>query len=86
MEQSSQTERKFEKTSACPTNEKLLEYLQAGQLESGSDEIGRVIEHLKSCEFCELSLELLRAHPNVLPLPSIPPVPEKLRTLWRRST
>ncbi len=74
---------RFEKSVECPTNESLLDFLQTdrGGL---SEEETRIVEHLTTCEFCELTLELLRTHPaQAVPAPSLPPpVPEQIVRLW----
>jgi hypothetical protein len=74
---------RFEKSAACPSNESLLAFLRLGQDES-SEITAPIVEHLADCEFCELSLELLRAHPtNSVPNPlPAPPVPEHIRQLF----
>ncbi len=74
---------RFEKSVECPTNESLLEFLPTdrGRL---SEAESRIVEHLTTCEFCELTLELLRAHPaQSVPDPSpTPPVPEQIVRFW----
>ncbi len=74
---------RFEKSAVCPTNESLLAFLQTDRGEVSAAE-QRIVEHLATCEFCELTLELLRAYPaNFIrdPLPA-PPVPEQIRQLF----
>lgn len=74
---------RFEKSTECPTNESLLAFLQAAQ-EPFSAEETLIVEHLSACEFCELTVELLRAYGSP-PLPDpfvIPSVPEHLRQLF----
>ncbi len=74
---------RFEKSVECPTNESLLAFLQTDRSELSAGEM-RLVEHLATCEFCELTLELLRAHPAQFisdPLPA-PPVPELIRQLF----
>ena len=72
---------RFEKSVACPINESLLEFLHTDALSEAETSI---VEHLTACEFCELTLELLRAHPaQLVPDPSLaPPVPEQIVRLW----
>lgn len=74
---------RFEKSLECPTNESLLAFLQADRGELSAEEI-QIVEHLGACEFCELTLEMLRAHPMQLASDSlpVPPVPEPLRQLF----
>lgn len=74
---------RFEKSTECPANESLLAFLQAEQDKFSAEET-LIVEHLGVCEFCELTLELLRAYGSP-PLPdpfAIPPVPEHLRQLF----
>ena len=74
---------RFEKSVACPTNESLLGFLQTDRGELSEEEL-RIVEHVTSCEFCELSLELLRTYPAQFmhdPLPT-PPVPEHLLQIF----
>ena len=68
----------FRKTLECPTNELLLNFLHAGGLPSEP----WIVEHLETCEFCELSLELMNAHPDQLEPPTIPPVPDALLDIF----
>jgi hypothetical protein len=68
----------FRKTLQCPTNELLLNFLRTGGLPSEP----WIVEHLETCEFCELSLELMNEHPDQLELPTIPPVPDALRDIF----
>lgn len=74
---------RFEKSVACPTNESLLAFLRTDRGELAEKETS-LVEHLTACEFCELTLELLRAHPaQLIPDPSLaPPVPEQIVRLW----
>lgn len=74
---------RFEKSVECPTNESLLDFLRTDQGELSAEEM-RIDEHLISCEFCELTLELLRTPPTQLvPNPSpAPPVPEQIVRFW----
>ena len=75
---------RFEKSSCCPTNESLLALLQA-PLNPVSDEATQPItEHLAVCEFCELTLELLRTYPEypAVDAPPVPPAPESLLHLF----
>ena len=70
----------FEKSAECPTSELLLVYLQTV---SPTAAMHALEEHLSGCEFCELSLELLRAYPDHL-MPAnlfIPEPPEQIRRL-----
>ena len=74
---------RFEKSVECPTNESLLDFLQTDRSELSAEK-PRIVEHLATCEFCELTLELLRAHPVQSvpdPLPT-PPVPEHILQLF----
>lgn len=85
MGQFMQLNLRFEKSSGCPTNEALLAFLQALPNSSLAPEFQPLAKHLASCEFCELTLELLRAYPEeppVLAPPSIPPAPESLFRLF----
>ena len=70
----------FEKSAECPTSELLLVYLQTV---SPTAEMVSLEEHLSACEFCELSLELLRAYPDNLLLSTllIPELPDQIRHL-----
>lgn len=79
-----QSNQHFEKSAECPTNESLLAFLQAEQDEASAEEL-RIVEHLAICEFCELSLELLRNHPapSLEPFPSPPPVPNQIKQLFQ---
>lgn len=74
---------RFEKSVACPTNESLLGFLQTDRGELSAEEL-LLVEHVTSCEFCELSLELLRAYPSQLihDPPPTPPVPEHLLQIF----
>lgn len=73
---------RFEKSAVCPTNESLLAFLQTDQNDLSAEEM-HIVEHLGVCEFCELTLELLRAAPAI-PDPGSPPsVPEALRSIFR---
>lgn len=78
---------RFEKSHRCPTNESLLAFLQAVPGTSSDKDSQEIVEHLATCEFCELTLELLRAHPEpVASEPdSIPPPPESLFRLFTAS-
>jgi hypothetical protein len=74
---------RFEKSVECPTNESLLAFLQTDRGELSAAE-RRIVQHLATCEFCELALELLRTYPTPSvsePLPA-PPVPEQIRQLF----
>lgn len=74
----------FQKSLDCPTHESLLAFLRAELNSLSAAEENRLTAHLTACEFCELTLELLRAHPEQ-PLPAVPPappVPEPLRHLF----
>lgn len=75
---------RFEKSSCCPTNESLLALLQAPLNLAPDEATQQVAEHLAGCEFCELTLELLRAHPEypTVELPPIPPAPVSLLRLF----
>jgi hypothetical protein len=73
---------RFEKSAVCPTNESLLAFLQADQNDLSAEEM-YIVEHLGVCEFCELTLELLRATPAISDLVLPPPVPEGLRSIFR---
>jgi hypothetical protein len=81
--QSMPSNQRFEKSIECPTNESLLAFLHDDRGELTAEE-ARLVEHLTACEFCELTLELLRAHPaQSVPDPSLaPPVPEQIVRLW----
>ena len=74
---------RFEKSVECPTNESLLDFLLTDRGELSAKETC-MVEHLISCEFCELTLELLRTHPaQSVPDPSLtPPVPEQIVRFW----
>lgn len=72
---------RFEKSVVCPTNESLLAFLQADGNELSAAEM-HIVEHLGVCEFCELTLELLRAAPPVPDPMSPPPVPDALRQIF----
>lgn len=74
---------RFEKSVECPTNESLLDFLQSDRGELSAEKLW-IVEHLATCEFCELTLELLRAHAaQLVPDPSpAPPVPEHIRQLF----
>jgi hypothetical protein len=75
---------RFEKSVVCPTNESLRDFLQTDGNELSNEEM-HIVEHLGVCEFCELTLELLRSAPTVLaPVPP-PPVPESLRQIFHRN-
>ena len=71
---------RFEKSLDCPTNESLLAFLRAAPQSSPEAETQEIIAHLATCEFCELTVELLRAHPEspVAEPSSIPHAPESL--------
>ncbi len=73
---------RFEKSVECPTNESLLDFLHTELGESAAKRC--IVEHLVTCEFCELSLELLRAHPaQFVPAPApAPPVPNQILQLF----
>lgn len=75
---------RFEKSRSCPTNESLLAFLQAKPNLAPDEEARHIIEHLASCEFCELALELLRAYPEppATAPPAIPPPPEAMFRLF----
>lgn len=79
-----QVHQRFEKSDACPTNESLLAFLQSEPGAMSGEAETQMVEHLAVCEFCEMTVELLRAYPNTpFPLPpSTPPVPEQLRQLF----
>jgi hypothetical protein len=68
----------FRKTLECPTNELLLNFLNSG----GQPSAAWIVAHLETCEFCELSLELMNAHPDQLEPPTIPPVPDALLDIF----
>lgn len=74
---------RFEKSVECPTNESLLNFLLADQGKLSAEE-RRIVEHLISCEFCELTLELLRTYPaqSVPDSAPAPPVPEQIVRFW----
>jgi len=72
---------RFEKSPGCPENEQLLAF------ERGTDgaDAPAVADHLKICEFCSLLLDLLRSHPEELPVVTPPPpMPEALRCVILR--
>lgn len=79
-----QSNQHFEKSADCPTNESLLAVLQAEPDELSAEEL-QIVEHLAICEFCELSLELLRnyAAPILEPFPSPPPIPDQIKQLFQ---
>ncbi len=70
----------FEKSAECPTSELLLVYLQTA---SPTAAMHLLEKHLSACEFCELSLELLRAYPDnfLSSTPFIPEPPDQIRRL-----
>ncbi|HWQ34230.1 MAG TPA: hypothetical protein VNQ79_15385 [Blastocatellia bacterium] len=73
---------RFEKTAACPDNELLLAYRRGEAVSSEAAEIER---HLRGCEFCLLTLELLTFYPpDPLIPPDPPPVPKNLIGKLRR--
>lgn len=72
---------RFAKTRDCPTNESLWQWLTDAP---NAEEAQTIVAHLAICEFCELSLELLRslpAQPDLAPS-SIPPLPASLAHLF----
>jgi hypothetical protein len=70
---------RFEKSRACPTNEALLAFQRHAL---SSVETSQIAEHLQDCEFCFLTLDLLKFHPADELLPPRPaPVPDGLPRL-----
>ena len=85
----------FQKTHNCPSNDALLLLLDGASsslLDPASSgkapvrETEEILAHVSDCEFCALSLELLRSYPAdfnpVAPAP--PPVPEEILRLFRK--